>query len=417
MASFFGDSLESNFGRAASDPGELPLSGLRVLDFTRVLSGPLCTQLLGELGADVIKVESTDCGDETRGWPPFYPEGTGSVFLSVNRNKRSLALDLKTEEGREIIHALAADCDVAIENFSVGVADRLGIDYAALARVNKRIIYCSVSGFGRSGPLSGASGYDVILQAFSGMMSLTGEPDGSPTRIPISPIDQVTGINALAAILLAVIRRQRTGEGSEIHISLLETAISLLNHPLQSYWQTGKQPRKCGSRHESLCPYEAFEAADGMLMLGVANDSIWRRFCAATELDHLASDVRFVTNASRVENRSDLLTILRPTLKARPVDEWFEKLSSVRVPVSPVNDLDQMLAHPQTVAVDVVLDYILGSGERVKGVGSAFTLDRQPRRVASPPPRRGEHSRDILAELGLEQQRIEDLVTRGIVAN
>lgn len=396
--------------------GGKPLAGVRILDFTRVLAGPLCTQLLGELGADIIKIESPGTGDETRAWPPFYGEGMGSVFVSVNRNKRSLSVDLKTEEGLEIMRRLATTCDVAVENFSTGVAERLGIDYASLSQLNPGIIHCSISGFGRVGPLAGASGYDVILQAFSGMMALTGAPGGAPVRIPISPIDQVTGVNALSAILAALFRRQRTGEGAQIEISLLETAISLLNHPLQSYWQTGKQPPKSGSSHESLCPYDVFEAADGPMMLGVANDGIWRRFCDVAGLQKLAVDERFETNADRVRNRDTLIALLRPVLGSKSVKTWFEQLVAVGVPVSPINDFEAMLSDKQTESIGIIVDYALEGEAPVKGVGSAFSIDGEARNVTSPPPALGAHSEDILLELGFDPNRIVELTRLGVIS-
>ena len=271
-----------------------PLSDVKVLDFTRVLAGPLCTQTLGDLGADVIKVESPGLGDETRGWPPFRGKGLGAVFLSVNRNKRSIAIDLKTEDGRALAHRLAKGADIAIESFGTGVAERLGIDAATLRPLNERLIHCSISGFGRSGPLRKSPGYDVILQAFSGMMSMTGDENGGYIRSPVSPIDQMTGVHAVNGILAALLERARTGKGSAVKASLFDTALGLMRYNLQSFWQTGVQPPKCGSSHESLCPYQAFEAADGPIMIGVANDNLWRKFCAIAGLEDIVDDPKFI---------------------------------------------------------------------------------------------------------------------------
>jgi formyl-CoA transferase len=234
-----------------------------VLDLSKVLAGPLCAQYLGDLGADIIKVETIGQGDETRGWPPFPAPGLGAVFLSANRNKRSIAVDLKTEKGREIVHALAKSADIAIESFGTGVAERLGIDAATLRPLNDRLIHCSISGFGRSGPLKNSPGYDVILQAFSGIMSMTGDEGGGYVRSPISPIDQMTGVHAFSGVMALLYARERTGQGGTIQVSLFETALGLLGYNLQTYWERGVQPPKCGSSHESLCPYQAFEAADG----------------------------------------------------------------------------------------------------------------------------------------------------------
>ncbi|GGN61690.1 CoA transferase [Novosphingobium indicum] len=402
------------------DPGDaagpLPLAGLKVLDFSRVLAGPLCTQLLGELGADVIKIESIDLGDETRGWPPFQAQGFGTVFLAVNRNKRSLAIDLKSPEGRAIIHKMAASCDIAVENFSTGVAERLGIDAATLRGINDRLIYCSISGFGRTGPLRNAAGYDVILQAFSGMMSLTGEPGGGHIRIPISPIDQVAGLNAHTAILAAIIRRGITGSGASIHVSLLETAISLLNHPLQSFWQRGVQPEKHGSSHESLCPYEVFEASDGAVMIGIANNKLWRKFCVAADLPAMLDDARFSTNAGRADHRQEVLSAVRAKVAERTVAEWVDLLGPLGLPVSPINNLQQMVDHPQVVQTGVILDYTLGDGTPLKGVAPPFNIDNSTRGVRRPPPRRGEQTRELLAEFGIAKSEVDALISSGVLA-
>src|SRR6201996_1227267 len=306
-----------------------PLAGIRVLDFSRVLAGPLCTQSLGDLGADVIKIEPVEAGDETRGWPPLRAPGLGAVFLAVNRNKRSVAIDLKTESGLRVIRRLAEHCDVAVENFSTGVAQRLQIGAADLQAINPRLIYCTISGYGRSGPLKNAAGYDVILQAFSGMMSLTGEPGSGHIRIPISPIDHTTGVNAVSGILAALLQREKSGRGAHVEISLLDTAVSLLNYSLQSFWERGVQPRKWGSSHESLCPYQAFEAADGPIMIGVANDNLWRKFCAVTGLNAIVDDPKFRTNADRVTHRKETLDHVQAALTQKPVAHWNEVLTGV----------------------------------------------------------------------------------------
>jgi crotonobetainyl-CoA:carnitine CoA-transferase CaiB-like acyl-CoA transferase len=256
-----------------------PLTGMKVLDMSRAIAGPLCAQALGDLGAEVIKVESPGLGDETRGWPPFAGEGLGAVFLSFNRNKRSIAIDLKTPEGRGLVHALAKHVDVAIESFSTGVAERLGIDAPTLRGLNERLVHCSISGFGREGPLRMAPGYDVILQAFCGIMAMTGEEGGGHVRSPVSPIDQMTGTHAVVGVLAALMERQQTGVGGTVQTSLFDTAIALQRYNLQNFWTTGRQVPKSGSGHESLCPYQAFEAADGPVLIGVANDNLWRKFC------------------------------------------------------------------------------------------------------------------------------------------
>jgi crotonobetainyl-CoA:carnitine CoA-transferase CaiB-like acyl-CoA transferase len=393
-----------------------PLAGIKVLDFSKVLAGPLCTQSLGDLGADVIKVEPFGLGDETRGWPPFRSEGLGAVFLSVNRNKRSITLDLKTEQGRAVAHQLAKQADVAIESFGTGVAERLGIDAATLRPLNDRLIHCSISGFGRQGPLANSPGYDVILQAFSGMMSLTGDEGGGYIRSPISPIDQMTGTHALTGILAALLGRNNTGVGTTVKVSLFETALGLLRYNLQSFWERGVQPPKCGSSHESLCPYEAFETADGPLMLGVANDAQWRKLCAAAGMEAIVDDPKFRTNADRVIHRAETLGLVQTALAKQSAAFWNNKLNELGVPCAPINTLAQLLQHPHTQASGVIVDYLHPHGGPVQSVGQPFTLGDEPRSAGLPPPIRGEHTHDILSEMGFSATEIETLKADKVVA-
>jgi crotonobetainyl-CoA:carnitine CoA-transferase CaiB-like acyl-CoA transferase len=393
-----------------------PLAGIKVLDFSKVLAGPLCTQTLGDLGAEVIKVEPLGLGDETRGWPPFRAKGLGAVFLSVNRNKRSIALDLKTEAGRSIAHQLARRADIAIESFGSGVAERLAIDALNLQSLNKGLIHCSISGFGRVGPLSSLPGYDVILQAFSGMMSLTGEEGGGYIRSPISPIDQMTGTHATTGILAALLERNRTGRGTTIKVNLFETALALLRYNLQSFWERGAQPPKCGSTHEALAPYRAYTAADGPLLLGVANDSQWGKFCAVAGLDHLIEHPKFRTNADRVGSRTETDEIVQQAIATRPVEYWSEALAKVGVPCASINTLKQVLEHPHTQATGLIVRYEHPHAGPIQSVGMPFVLDDEPREAGSPPPDHGEHTQTILRELGLSEHRIEELRAAGAIA-
>ncbi len=266
-----------------------PLRGIRVLDLTKVLAGPLCTQSLADLGAEIVKVEPLGMGDETRHWPP-QRGGDGAVFLSVNRNKRSLALDLKSADGLAVFKRLAAGCDVVVESFGTGVVERLGVEYDAVRLVQPDIVCCSISGFGRTGPLRDAPGYDVILQAYSGIMAMTGEAGSGPIRIPISPVDQTTGLHAYGAILAALFDRQNTGQGCRIEVSLYESVVALLSYSLQIYWEKGTLPEKNGLGHESLCSYQAFETADQPILLGIANDRLWAKFCQDAGLPDAAED-------------------------------------------------------------------------------------------------------------------------------
>ncbi|WP_200808649.1 CaiB/BaiF CoA transferase family protein [Tistlia consotensis] len=391
-----------------------PLDGVKVLDFSKVLAGPLCTQYLADMGADVVKVEPVDTGDETRGWPPFR-EGFGAVFLSANRGKRSLALDLKTEPGRALAQRLAALADVVVESFGTGVVERLGIDEATLRAANPDLVYCSISGFGRSGPMKEAPGYDVILQAFSGIMSLTGEEGGPPVRSPISPIDQSTGFHALSGILAALYGRAHGGGGRRVEVSLFETAVGLLGYNLQSFWQRGSQPERCGSSHESLCPYQAFEAADGPVMIGVANDGLWRRFCAVAGLEDVVEDPRFRTNAARVEHRAETIACVQAAVARQPVAFWDAELAKVKVPCAPINSLRQMLDHPHTAASGIVLDYDHPIAGPLKSVAQPVRFSGVERGVTRPAPALGQHSDEVLRDLGLSTEEIDALSAQGVI--
>jgi crotonobetainyl-CoA:carnitine CoA-transferase CaiB-like acyl-CoA transferase len=392
-----------------------PLAGIKVLDLSKVLAGPLCTQSLGDLGASVIKVEPLRLGDDTRGWPPFRAEGLGAVFLSVNRNKRSIALDLKTAAGREVVHKLAATADVAIESYGAGVAERLGVDAETLTALNGRLVHCSISGYGRYGPLKNQPGYDVILQAFSGMMSLTGEEGGGYIRSPISPVDQVTGINALSGILAALLGRERTNRGTTVTVSLFETALGLLRYNLQSFWERGVQPERCGSTHESLSPYRVFEAADGPVLIAVANDGLWKKFCAVAGLDDVADDPRFRTSADRAAHREQTDAVVQRVVGARPVNYWNDELARAGVPCAPVNTLKEVLDHPHTKASGMVLDYDHPLGGQLKAVGLPLTLGEAPREAGMPPPLHGEHTTEILGELGYPDTQIDQLRAAGTI--
>jgi len=392
-----------------------PLAGIKVLDLSRVLAGPLCAQYLGDLGAEVIKVEAVGQGDETRGWPPFPAPGLGTVFLSANRNKRSIAIDMKSDKGRSLVHDLAKSADIAIESFGTGVAERLGIDDASLRALNDRLIHCSISGFGRTGPLKGSPGYDVILQAFSGIMSMTGDEGGGYIRSPISPIDQLTGVHAFSGILASLLAREKSGKGAAIQVSLLDTALGLLGYNLQAFWQRGTQPAKCGSSHESLCPYQAFEAADGPIMIGVANDNLWRKFCGVTGLNAIVDDPKFRTNADRVKHRAETLRHAKAAIATNTVAHWNAVLNEVGIPCSPINTLAQLLEHPHTKANKLIMQYDHPAAGSLNCVGHPVTFLGEERDPGLPPPALGQHTDDVLKDMGLSAASIAELRREKVV--
>ncbi|SDI18125.1 CaiB/BaiF CoA transferase family protein [Bradyrhizobium lablabi] len=391
-----------------------PLSGIRVLDLTKVLAGPMCTQYLGDLGAEIIKIEPLGVGDETRQWPPFRA-ATGSVFLSCNWNKKSVAVDLKTARGREIVHRLARDSDVVVESFGTGVSGRLGVDYETLRAINDKLIYCSISGFGRTGPLANALGYDVIAQAFSGIMSMTGEPGGGPVRSPFSPVDQTTGTHAASGILAALMNRTKTGEGACLEVSLFETAVAFLGYNLQIFWEKGMLPEKCGSGHESLCPYQAFDASDKPVLLGIANDNLWRRFCKAVEREAWIDDPRFRTNPDRVKNRAATISAVQELIRQRSSEDWVPLLTENGVPCAAINSIADMLNHEHTVARGIVLDYQHPELGALKTIAQPIVFNGAKRTPGSPPPRHGQSTQEVLTFLGYSQGEIDSFARSRVI--
>lgn len=399
---------------SGSAPSPLPLAGVRVLDLSKVLAGPLCTQYLADLGADVIKIETIGAGDDTRRWPPFE-DGLGAIFLAVNRNKRSVALDLKAPDGLALCRQLLAQADVMIESFGPGVAARLGLGYEAVSALRPGIVYCSISGYGSVGPMREHKGYDLIAQAFTGMLSITGEPDGPPVRSPFSPVDQGTGMNATIGILGALLKRQQTGQGMHIDASLFDTAVGFLGYFLQGFWQRGTEPQRPGSGHESLCPYKVFDTADKPLILGVANDSLWQKFCAVAEAPTLAADARFRTGADRVQHRAACEQAVAALMRRRRRAAWMAALEAAGVPCSPVHTLGELSAHPQTAASDMLLRYTSQAGRSLQGVATPLRLDGQRPALRTPPPALGEHTAAVLAELGHAPAQIADWQARGVI--
>ncbi len=391
-----------------------PLQGMKVVDLTKVLAGPLCGQYLGEYGADVIKVETVGCGDDTRRWLP-QTQGQAAVFVAVNHNKRSIAVDLKSGDGRDIVHRLVEEADIVLQGFGGGTAKRLGVDYETLSALNERLIYCEISGFGRNGPLGNAPGYDVMLQAFSGMLSTMGQHGGDYARASFSPVDIGTAMNMLSGVLAAVIERGRTGKGLYLEVSLLDTALGFMTYMAQSYWQTGVNPRPMGTAHPSMVPYQAFDAQDGSIMLGAGNDAQWQRFCAVADLQDWVDHPDFATNALRVAHHEKVVALLKPVMKSKTVAQWMDCLEQAGVPCSPIHTLGQALAHPQVQARAIVSETLHPALGRVQNIGHPVQFQHQPRTASRPAPLLGEHTQEILQQMGYDQQRISDLVQRGVV--
>ncbi|HEX2208220.1 MAG TPA: CoA transferase [Longimicrobium sp.] len=388
-----------------SDPNSPrgPLSGVRVLDLSRVLAGPLCTMILGDLGADVIKVERPGTGDDTRTWGPPWAQGPqgreSAYYLSVNRNKRSVAADLKSQEGRALVLRLARDADVVVENFAPGMLDGWGLGYADLSRENPRLVFCSITGYGSDGPEPGRPGYDFAVQARAGWMSITGEPEGAPVKVGVAVVDVLTGQNAAIAILAALRERDVSGRGQRVEVSLFDSALAGLVNVTQAVLVTGREPRRWGNAHVTIVPYQAFDAADRPFIVAVGNDAQWRKLCAAMGADDLLADARFATNPGRVEHRHDVVTVLAARFRARPAAEWLAMMEAAGVPCAPVQTVGEALADPVLAARDALWPMQGPSFGATPTVASPLRFSRTPAALRDPAPALGEHTDDV-ARLG-----------------
>ncbi len=405
------------------------LDGIKVLDLSRVLAGPWCTQILADLGADVVKIERPGVGDDTRTWgPPFVKDANGndsdqaSYFTACNRNKRSVTIDIATPDGQALLRQMAAQADVVVENFKTGGLKQYGLDQETLRRANPRLIYCSVTGFGNDGPYAERAGYDLMIQAMTGMMSITGRPDGEPgggpLRVGVALTDIFTGVYASTAILAALQVRHRTGEGQHIDMALLDVGMAILANQASAFLNTGKAPARQGNTHPSLAPYQDFPTLDGAMLLAIGNNGQFARFCEAAGQPGWASDARFATNTLRVKHRGVLIPMMEELTRTRTTADWVALLEDKAVPCGPINDIAQAFDDAQVKArgLAVTLPRDAGDGiTAITGVASPLRLSATPPVLRRAPPALGQHTREVLAEMGIDAAGFEALRASGVV--
>ena len=395
-----------------------PLRGLRVFDLTRVLAGPTCTQMLADLGAEVIKIERPGAGDDTRGFAPPRMPGTGesAYFVGANRNKYSVTLDIAKPDGQALAHELIAQCDILVENFKVGALAKYGLGYTQLHAQHPGLIYCSITGFGQTGPYAPRPGYDSLIQAMGGVMSLTGEPDGLPQKVGVPVADLFAGLYGCIGILAALRHREATGQGQQIDIGMLDTHVAWLANQGMNYLATNENPARLGNQHPNIVPYQVFPTADGHMVLSIGNDPTFKRFCDAFALTHLLEDARFATNAARVENRQLVTDTLTPVLAAHPTTWWIDQLEALKIGCGPINKLSEVFADPQVVARGMVREMAHDAGVNVKIIANPVRLSETPADYRVPPPLLGAHTEQVLTGLlGLDAARIAALRAGGAI--
>jgi crotonobetainyl-CoA:carnitine CoA-transferase CaiB-like acyl-CoA transferase len=405
-----------------------PLSGVTVLDLTRVLAGPWASQTLADLGATVLKIEKPGSGDDTRSWgPPFAADDNGeplpgisAYFSCANRGKQSVGIDIATPEGQQLVRELAATADVVIENFKVGGLRRYGLDYPSLREINKALVYCSITGFGQTGPYASRAGYDVMVQGLGGLMSITGEPDdvpgGGPVKVGVAVTDLLTGLYATVAIVAALPDARRTGEGQHIDMALLDVQVATLANQAANFLVSGVSPKRMGNGHPTIVPYQTFRASDGLMVLNVGNDYQFRKFCEVLGEPQWARDERFSTNPARVANREVLCAAIAERLVQKPASHWLSALEEVGVPAAPINSIEQVFADEQVKARGLKIE-MKGDGWSVPGVRSPIQFSKTPLENNAAPPQLGQHTFEVLSErLGLEEGSYRELQERGIVS-
>ena len=383
----------------------MPLSGIRVVDLTRILAGPYATMILGDLGADVIKIENPDGGDDSRAWgPPWVPQAGGSsaYFTAVNRNKRSVALDLKSGTGREIVWRLIERSDVVVSNFRPGVVERLGFSWEAVQARAPRVVYAIVNGYGATGPGAAKPSFDVIVQGESGVMDVTGWPDGPPTRVGISLGDETAGLLVVQGILAALLARERTGVGQRVEVALHDGLLSLLTYHAQNWWSGGSAPTRLGNAHPSIVPYQTFRAADAWINVGVGNERQWKALCGVVGRPEWLEDPRFASNAARVQHRGELVPLFEEIFASRPAAEWLEALASAGIPSGRIRPVAEALEAPETRHREMVVETEADAGDPLRLLGIPVKLSATPGTIRRRPPALGEHTAEVLAEIGLD---------------
>ena len=394
-----------------------PLDGLRVVDLSRVVAGPLATQIFGDYGAEVIKIEQPGMGDDSRQWaPPVAPDGSPTYFFSINRNKKSVTLNLKHPRGKEILKQLVRRADVIIENFKPGTMEDLGLGYETLRHENPRLIYCAISGFGASGPKREWAGYDAIMQGVTGLMSITGEADGPPDKVGVALIDEITALYAHGAILAALLHRDRTGQGQKVECSLLESGVAALMNAATAYLLAGEVQGRWGSAHASVVPYQAFRAKDDYLMVGAGNERLWKAFCEVLGAPDWADDPRFDSNEKRVERREELIRMIEERLQARSRDEWMEAFGAAGLPTGPINSVADVFDDPQVRHRGMVQEIIHPTAGKIRLVGLPVKFSGTPGEITAPPPLLGQHTEEVLRGLvGLTSAELDQLRKDGVV--
>lgn len=391
------------------------LEGVRIIDASRVLAGPFCTMILGDLGAEVIKIEHHQSGDETRGWGPPFVNGESAYYLCANRNKKSMTLNLKSEEGKEIFKALAKDSDVVVQNFKTGTLEKMGLGYEELRRINEGIIVASITGFGNNGPYKDLPGYDYIIQAMSGLMSITGEKEGGPMKVGVAIADVLTALYTCIGILSAIHQRHATGEGQELDISLMDCQIASLINVASNYLVGGIEPSRLGNEHPNIAPYQVFSASDGDLVVAVGNDQQFKRFAQVAGMPELAEDSRFKENRLRVEHRAELIPICESLLKQRSKNEWKKVLDDAGIPNGPINSISEMFNDPHVEAREMIMKVDHPLIEGLQLAGSPIKLSKSPVKVRQSPPLYGEHTGEILKEFGYSEEDIKNLKINQVI--